>query len=375
MKSKIVDEFIMNFAAKSTKRNYRWAVVNFFKYINKNPDKYFTKNDPDYYKKDILEYLQSDKMKNYAPKTFHNILDALLSFFEEYKIVFSKKQKKRFHRFKKGKRAITKDKIPTKQELRLILSNASLKSKALYLTMLSSGMRRGEITQIAVSDVDFDSRPTEIYISEDISKNDEERIAFVSDEATGYLLEWLKQREKYLQTTSKRINKQKGPIHNKDVNDNRLFPFDSCQVQSTLVRLLKTVDLDMRDKRTNRHIYHSHCLRKYFATRLKVEMPEVIVETLLGHSGYLNGVYDKFTEEELSEHYIKHMSVLQIFETGAPVERLEKLEQNGKHKDSEIDQLKDITKKQDEMIELLMKRLEKTERHWKRQIPEKKKRK
>jgi len=370
MKSKRIDRFLMEFASKSTRRNYKWGVVNFFEFVDKNPDTYFNKKKD--YGIDILQYLQSDKMQAYAPKTFHNILDSILSFFEYQDVVFAKKEKQRFHRFKKGKRAITKDKIPSKNELRLILSNASLKSKALYLTMLSSGMRRGEITQIAVNDVDFDSKPTRIYISEKFTKTGEERIAFVSDEATEYLKEWIKQRDKYLKQTAKRIDNQEGPINKKSVDDNRLFPFDSCQVQSMLVRLLKAVDMDSRDKRTNRHIYHSHCFRKYFSTKLKSEMPEVIVETLLGHTGYLEGAYERFTEEELAEHYTKHMSILQIFDSGAPMERVEKLEQNGKHKDSEIGELRDKTKSQDELIQALMKRLDSAEKHWVRQIKPKK---
>ena len=42
-------------------------------------------------------------------------------------------------------------------------------------------------------------------------------------------------------------------------------------------------------------------------------MPEGIVEKLMGHTGYLNGSYDRFSEKEVKKYYDENYKVLSVF--------------------------------------------------------------
>jgi integrase len=55
----------------------------------------------------------------------------------------------------KGNRALTLDRIPTHQEFKTILGHMPIHGKALYLILLSSGIRIGETLEIRIPDLDF----------------------------------------------------------------------------------------------------------------------------------------------------------------------------------------------------------------------------
>ncbi len=52
------------------------------------------------------------------------------------------------------------------------------------LVAIASGMRIGEIVQLKISDIDFESRPTKIRIRADTTKTKQSRETFLTNEAT-----------------------------------------------------------------------------------------------------------------------------------------------------------------------------------------------
>ena len=87
----------------------------------------------------------------------------------------------------------TRDRIPTKEELRRMLGVTDSRGRALVSMLASSGMRIGELLSVQVKDVEF-GHPTRIRIKAENTKNRTERIAFISDEATGFLKDYLVER-------------------------------------------------------------------------------------------------------------------------------------------------------------------------------------
>ena len=85
----------------------------------------------------------------------------------------------------KIKEPLTRDRIPTKEELRNILSYANLRDKAIYLTLLSSGIRVGELTQITIHDIYLDEKPVRIELEAEYCKNKQSRTVFISKEIGG----------------------------------------------------------------------------------------------------------------------------------------------------------------------------------------------
>jgi integrase len=79
-------------------------------------------------------------------------------------------------------RAITNNRIPTVEELRLMLSLTDLRGKTVLTMLVSSGMRIGELLQLKVGDVDF-TKPTRLDIRASNTKTKRDRVVFISDEA------------------------------------------------------------------------------------------------------------------------------------------------------------------------------------------------
>jgi hypothetical protein len=74
------------------------------------------------------------------------------------------------------------------------------------------------------------------------------------------------------------------------------------------------------------HRLHFHTLRKFFNTFLLTKgAPEIAVQSLLGHSGYLSRSYNRPTEEQLIEAY-KPMRALRLMSKGMNGETKDRLE-------------------------------------------------
>nr|NIM44154.1 tyrosine-type recombinase/integrase [Nitrososphaeria archaeon]NIN53610.1 tyrosine-type recombinase/integrase [Nitrososphaeria archaeon]NIQ34131.1 tyrosine-type recombinase/integrase [Nitrososphaeria archaeon] len=88
-----------------------------------------------------------------------------------------------------------------------------VKGKALFLILLSSGMRIGECLKLKLDDVDLDREysvenevitvPT-IEIQGEYTKTGNPRVTFISNETKEIINEWFKIREKYIKTATKR---------------------------------------------------------------------------------------------------------------------------------------------------------------------------
>jgi len=79
----------------------------------------------------------------------------------------------------------------TKETIVRILYILPLKMRAVVIIAVASGMRIGEIVQLKISDVDFESKPTKIEIRAETTKTKEERETFLTDEATNVLKDYL----------------------------------------------------------------------------------------------------------------------------------------------------------------------------------------
>lgn len=292
----IIDKFLEN-KEKNTQKNYRWILNEYFRELKQNPETYF-KNNRDY-EEDVKEWWKNHLDE--VPLTRNTKLNILKSFLEEYDLTFPKKFWKKQRKMRKGNRAATLDRVPSKQEFKKILQHGTIKDKALFLFAASSGMRINEILKLTPEMVNLDVDPPRVNIPGNISKTGDPRITFLTGEAKEYLLEWYKIRDDYLQLA---IRKTKH-VCKKTRNDNSIFPFHYNIAWTRWVYLLKKAKLDERDPTTNRHVLHIHCLRKWFLSQLKLEIPHVIAEAIAGHEQYLDDAYRRFTKEQIADYYKK----------------------------------------------------------------------
>jgi len=324
----VIEHFLSYYGNDQTRKGYRSGLNKFFRSVDCNPDTYF--NTTRDYELDIRQFANS--IKGNAPKTFYSYVGVVRQLFMRQKIDIDPLVWRDMKLIKKGKHAITRDRPASLDELKLMLSHADLKMKSLLLTLLSSGIRIGELTKITVNDIDFEQEPTKIYLRGSITKTGNARICFISQEATVYLQEWMKQRESYLALAVRMMNI---PGKTKSGNDNRVFPFTVNAARSAFLRLLRLTNLEMRDSETNRYVIHLHTFRKYFRSKMALVIPQDIVEVLMGHQSYLSSAYIRYTEEELAEYYLQGVSAVTVFGNNNSRE-LKQLEEEIKRRDDRI---------------------------------------
>lgn len=327
-----IDRFLMYYSSKSTRKIYRCVLNKFFSFLECDPNEYFGQDRN--YDDDISNFAYS--IKDMAPKTFSSYVVIVKQFFIDNDITLKASTWKKLLRLKTGTRALTQDRIPTMEEFKRILAYSDIKMKALLLTLASSGMRIGEATQIKIEDIDFDNEPVKINLKAEYTKTKDPRITFISNEASDSLKEWLKNHDSYLQGAVKRLNL---PGKTKNVNDNRAFPFTTGSVNSAFQRLLRLTRLDDIDPQTKRHIIHIHVFRKWFYSNLRLVIPEAIVQTLIGHRGYLTDAYARHDEKQLAEQYTKGMQALTVFEGKDYSEEIKAMEDEIKRRDRKIEQI------------------------------------
>lgn len=317
-KIEIIQDFI---TAKDGRATYKSWLLKYFetvgyleydetkKYIVvKDINNYF--NDGRNYDDDIITF--TDKIEHWAPQTKKSAVSCVKNFFMLNDVAIRPKTQYQLRERCKGSRAISKEKVPTITELKSILSFGTVKHRAVFLTMLSGGLRPNEVVSITFDDVYLDETPGRIEIPHDITKTDETRTTFFSSEAKHYLKQWFKIRDSYLKTAL-----TKSTLHEK-INDNRIFPFSGSNLRDMWNNLITKAGFDERDKKNGkgrRHLMTPHKLRKRFKSQLSnASVPFEIVEALMGHEEGISAVYRRYSPDQLKQWYLKGEPSLLIFE-------------------------------------------------------------
>lgn len=317
-KIEIIQDFIK---AKDGRATYKSWLLKYFetvgyleydetkKYIVvKDINNYF--NDGRNYDDDIITFI--DKIEHWAPASRKSAVSCVKNFFMFNDVEIRPKTKYQLRERCKGSKAISKEKIPTTTELKSILSFGTVKHRAVFLTMLSGGLRPNEVVSITFDDVYLDETPGRIEIPYNITKTDEKRTTFISSEAKHYLKQWFKIRDSYLKTAS-----TKSILYEK-INDNRIFPFSDSNLRDMWNNLIAKAGFDERDKKSGkgrRHLMTPHKLRKFFKTSLSDSgIPFEVSEALMGHKQGIEAVYRRYSINQLKDWYLRSEPSLLIFE-------------------------------------------------------------
>jgi integrase len=310
----IIENFVKQFPSKNTQNSYRCHIKQFFNILQTDPQAYFkTKRN---YQDDVEKFWNSTEGK--APLTRSQTLCCIKIFLEDHDIELKQKFYKTLKRRMKGSvcRPITLDKVPSPSQLKEILQHGTVKDRAIFLLSSSTGMRIDEILQLKPEFIDWNTDPVSINIPAAITKTGQSRVVFTTPEAVESLRAWFKIRQEYLDFACKKCNHKKvDKQFHKDPNNPYIFPFGYNNTREMWDRLIKKSGFSERDTSTNRRKYHIHSLRKYFRTRLASEIPVDIVESLLGHEGYLTGAYRRYSMDQLGDFYKKGMHALMVFES------------------------------------------------------------
>jgi integrase len=301
----------LEFVLKDTINSPADVEIYAARYLNKS----HTTED---FEDDIKDFFAT--MKDRPPKTTRTYISYIRTFFRANRIRLDEDfWKDEITGKVRGKGAWTRDRIPTIDELKAILTHQNVAGRTIILILLSSGMRPGELVQIKEGDVDFNSDPVSVFLSGSITKNGESRTAYISSEAVQSLKEWLKVRGDRVQGIQTK-GSNRGRPRKVQPDDGRIFPITVGNIDLIWNLALAKVGLTKIDERTKRRILHLYVLRKFFNSRMKnAGVPEVIVQQLMGHETYLGESYDRISDEEVKKHYRDHEDCVSVYSNGAEV--------------------------------------------------------
>jgi len=180
-------------------------------------------------------------------------------------------------------------------EVTSILESVRFKTKCLHLCQLSSLMRIGELVQIRKKDLIIDKRII-VKIPPTMAKFGRGRTTFFSSEAGKMLMPRLEK----LNDDDLVFGTNKNSKHSEII----------CG--SMLRRTLDRLGLNMKYEINHRYKINTHSFRAYGITKISRHDPN-FAKMLAGQKGYLIMEYDRMTDKEKLDLYIKYENELCIF--------------------------------------------------------------
>lgn len=307
-KKPITDKSLKNwlensFKNQGTKRAYTAALRAFKKNLGIDDLSEYLQSGPDA-NNDLRRFLSS--LDGRPSKTISAYVTPVRVFFMDHNVNIDSNGWQKLKRrgfYPKRVQAVTRDRKPTKAMLKKILNYADIKGRTLFLFLLSSGARIGETLQLEIEDFDLEADPPKVHIRGEYTKGGVgERTTYFSYEARDALKDWLRIKD----TMGKRDGKgtYESPL---------MFPFSDTTASLMWNRSCDKSGLGDKDNRTGRRIYHLHSLRKFFRTKIGLDLD--MTHALMGHTEYLDNAYLRLDEEgEIAQAYLEVMSNVSVYQ-------------------------------------------------------------
>jgi len=328
-------QWLTEFNNKKTKSQYCSVLRLFKRNLGIEDLGEYLKSEPDA-TADIRKFISS--MEGKPKKSLLTYTTVVKVFFQDNGIIIDNHKWKKLRRrgfIPKHPRAETRDKKPTIEQLKKILNYMDIKGRAMVLFLLSSGARIGETLQLKKDEFNLDSDPPNTFIRGEYTKGGVgQRTVYFSYEARDAIKDWLE--------IKANTGKRDGSSH----EDDRVFSWGLFTARDMWNRAVAKAGIDFRDKRTGRRIYHLHSLRKFFRTKIGLDLD--ITHALMGHVEYLDDAYVRQDKEEIAQSYLEAMPNVSVYsientelkrETMMLKEELDKIKTNEKSKDEKIAEL------------------------------------
>lgn len=249
-----------------------WRTIKTYKYLFKKFLVFHADKKPSSIgAEEIRQYLTARKQDNISDSQYNQLINTLNAFY--IRVLKQDEKVMRIERPKKKRRL--PNVLSQEDVVKLLGSCDNLKHKTILILVYSGGLRRNELLNLRVTDIDFKRRT--LFVKN--GKGGKDRYTFLSDAAIKYLQQYLPQYQpKYYL-----FEGQKGGIYS-EASVQRIF--EKARLKSGV----------------NRHVT-LHGLRHSFATHLVEKgTPLHVVQDLLGHGSiktteiYLH-ISNKFRKE------------------------------------------------------------------------------
>ncbi len=221
----------------------------------------------------LSEY-KPKKKSGLAPTTIRGYFSEIIQFLRYNEILIDNNMLKQFVSLPKKLKELPQP--ITIDEINILVINADEIRSAMYLTLVSSGIRVGEALQLRKKDFEMKSDPARITLPARITKSRQGRYSFISREAKLKLI----------------------PILVSLEDDDLVFTKSNGVMRAELTeelyftRLRKKVGLTEMESSGLKHKITIHKFRKFFATKAERKLGIQVSGALLGHSPYMKTYYE-----------------------------------------------------------------------------------
>ena len=319
---------------KSTHRAYKLHLVRYFQNLDIKDIDHYVKDTRMMDKKEKIKYLDKieedlrkywiDLNKKAKGKTPYIWLSAIKMFLIHNKTfeldnVFIDLQKNGH-----GNYAITNTKTPTKEQLLKIFSYSNPESKAIFMFQMVTGQRIKQVINTTFDNIEglgeYDKKNRDYDIPRVFYPHAKQKYVVktrITPECKKILIDYLEQREKFIETRTKRGNHcREGKL-----DMNKVFPMDVGTANAIWNTMLKNAGLYELDPNSNRPVYGTHCLRRYFLSHFS---DREWGDFFSGHITPRNKEYRQYSDEKLDEIYKNHVDEITVFESNPDLTEVNK---------------------------------------------------
>jgi integrase/recombinase XerD len=248
----------------------------------------------------LIEYLRKRRSEGVDQKTLENNFTVISSLFDYlvFQDLISKNPvmgvRKRYLRRYKDERDVDAESprklISVEQMSLLINSVIDTRDKAILTVLAKSGVRRGELIAMDVSDIDWEQQS----ITLKKFKKRSGRLVFFDDETSRALKRWVSQREKLQPDSPALFIGEKGGRLKRN------------GIYSMVVKYAKQVGLHNSASDKPEDHFTPHCFRHWFTTHLRrAGMDREFIKALRGdRRREAIDIYDRIDRQELRRAYL-----------------------------------------------------------------------
>ncbi len=339
VKEPLIIEWFSNIqAAENTKVNFLQGMRYYTDFIKKTPNELLESAEEEIndgilmrkrkIKEHMLTFREWSKGQGFAPKTVHNHMTAVKSFYRSFDIDLPQlNNKKSFKVLATEENGIT----ITKEQIQALLVHANVRNRAIILAMASSGLAQSDILDLKIKDFrrgyDLKSNITTLRLRR--IKTQYDFITFFSPEASKAIVAYLKYRDQVP----------------KDKNESLLIAYEKRRIRSddnylfckhdVPERYLQT--LDEKDRKLNTQglmdlfrelakktgldtafgvwqIARAHNLRKFFNSALLNNGADIFfTDYIMGHQiDAMHEAYYKADPVKLREKYKRYLPFISL---------------------------------------------------------------
>ena len=182
----------------------------------------------------------------------------------------------------------------TEKAIKSILTYSTPLRRALYLVLISSGMRIGECLALTKANFHLDENPVRITLDAETTKTKEGRDTFISSEAVDRLMPFIEKKGDNETVFTDYDTNYKALLHEERY-------FSELRLRIGEKEKGKSIFLE-RYHNSNRFIINIHAFRAYFHTKASNKHGTDYANALDGHGAYLKQYYRETPEERAKKY-------------------------------------------------------------------------